>query len=78
MIWLTGCQFYTSMEIEYLPVYVPNEFEKLNPIAYARNMEAVVANALKIPVTNYCYENNLMWLNPCKRLGLPIETGYLD
>lgn len=36
LIWLTMTQFYTYCELEFLPVYVPSEEEKLNPRLFAR------------------------------------------
>jgi len=32
LVWLTLCQFYINVEVEYLPVYTPNEQEKTDAL----------------------------------------------
>ena len=56
MVWLTLAQLYTVGEVEYLPVYYPNEEEKENPRLYANNVRKVMAKALGKPLTNSTYE----------------------
>ena len=36
-------QFYTSIEITYMPVYTPTEMEKRDSLLYARNVQTVMA-----------------------------------
>lgn len=43
LLWLTLCQFNTSCEIEFLPVYTPNDEEKNNPKLFATNVRNVMA-----------------------------------
>lgn len=43
LLWLTMTQFYTYCELEFLPVYVPTEEEKLNPKLFAKNVRDVMA-----------------------------------
>lgn len=43
LVWRTLAQFHTFVEIEYLPVYVPNEEEKSNPKLYAQNVQKIMA-----------------------------------
>ncbi len=38
VLWLTMSQVFTRAEIEYLPVYHPNEEEKADAKLYARNV----------------------------------------
>lgn len=43
LIWRTLAQFHTFVEIEYLPVYVPNEEEKKDPKLYAQNVQRLMS-----------------------------------
>ena len=48
-------QFYNCMTVEYLPVYVPNEIEKANPMIYAANVRAKMAEAMGAPYSEHNY-----------------------
>lgn len=43
LIWLTLTRVHSYCEIEFLPVYVPDEAERADPKLYARNVRAVMA-----------------------------------
>ncbi|NWT40674.1 PCAT1 acyltransferase, partial [Chroicocephalus maculipennis] len=43
ILWLTLCQLHNSVEIEFLPVYIPSEEERKNPVLYANNVRRVMA-----------------------------------
>lgn len=43
LLWATLTQFYTRIEVEYLPVYKPSENEIKNPKLFAENVRAVMA-----------------------------------
>jgi Ca2+-binding EF-hand superfamily protein len=45
------------MEVEFLPVYVPNDEEKSNPALYAHNVRQVMAKAMGVACTNHAYED---------------------
>ncbi|KRX45543.1 Lysophosphatidylcholine acyltransferase 1 [Trichinella murrelli] len=57
LFWLSVCQLQTNLEIEFLPVYVPNEAEKGDANLYARNVRAVMARCLQIPTDDYYVED---------------------
>ncbi|XP_012056057.1 PREDICTED: 1-acylglycerophosphocholine O-acyltransferase 1 [Atta cephalotes] len=57
LLWLTLTQLNSSCEIEFLPVYNPSEAEKLDPKLYANNVRRLMAEALKIPVSDYTYDD---------------------
>ncbi|XP_020284682.1 lysophosphatidylcholine acyltransferase isoform X1 [Pseudomyrmex gracilis] len=57
LLWLTLTQLNSSCEIEFLPVYKPSEAEKLDPKLYANNVRRLMADALKIPVSDYTYDD---------------------
>ncbi|XP_067132362.1 lysophosphatidylcholine acyltransferase isoform X2 [Centruroides vittatus] len=57
LLWLTLCQFRSYCEIEYLPVYKPNEIEKRNPRLFAQNVKLCMAQALGVPVSYYTFDD---------------------
>lgn len=42
------CELFHSVELEYLPVYVPNEEEKVDPVVYANNVRNLCAKELAL------------------------------
>jgi lysophosphatidylcholine acyltransferase/lyso-PAF acetyltransferase len=61
-IFRLACQVYNSMEVQFLPVYVPSPEEMKDPILYAANVRRVCARALGVPgaplpTTLHCYED---------------------
>ena len=50
--WLTLCQFSTEFEFEFLPVYQPSGEETENPMVYAQNVRALMAEKLGIPMVD--------------------------
>ncbi|XP_053805864.1 lysophosphatidylcholine acyltransferase 1 isoform X1 [Vidua chalybeata] len=77
ILWLTLCQFHNSVEIEFLPVYVPSEEERKNPVLYANNVRRVMAEALGVPVTDYTFEDCQLALAE-GQLRLPSDTCLLE
>ncbi|XP_062994554.1 lysophospholipid acyltransferase LPCAT4 isoform X2 [Elgaria multicarinata webbii] len=59
VIWLTATQPYTTVEVEFLPVYQPSAEEAVNPTLYANNVQKVMAKALGIPATECEFVGNL-------------------
>ncbi|CAK9295258.1 unnamed protein product, partial [Gordionus sp. m RMFG-2023] len=57
VIWWSLCQPYLKIEIEYLPVYHPNESEKKDGSLFAENVRTLMARHLKIPKSNSTYED---------------------
>ncbi|XP_052758939.1 lysophosphatidylcholine acyltransferase isoform X2 [Galleria mellonella] len=70
LLWLTLTQVHSSCEIEFLPVYYPNEMEKRDPKLYARNVRDVMAKALGVPVLDYTYDDCRL-IARAKHLGIP-------
>ncbi|XP_062424484.1 LOW QUALITY PROTEIN: lysophosphatidylcholine acyltransferase 1 [Rhea pennata] len=77
ILWLTLCQFHNSVEIEFLPVYVPSEEERKNPALYASNVRRVMAEALGVSVTDYTFEDCQLALAE-GQLRLPSDTCLLE
>ncbi|XP_056622590.1 lysophospholipid acyltransferase LPCAT4-like [Triplophysa dalaica] len=76
-LWHTLSQLYTSVTVEFLPVYTPSEEEKDNPDVYAENVQKLMANALGVPATDYVMDGRF----PVRKLGglsLPLESPALE
>ena len=64
------------MEVENLPVYVPTEEDKANPMVFANKLETIMSKALNIPISPLYGENGLLFVHTAK-LGLPREIVRL-
>ncbi|XP_012941031.1 lysophosphatidylcholine acyltransferase 2 isoform X3 [Aplysia californica] len=76
-LWLTLCQFYTRIEIEYLPVYTPSEEEKADPKLFANNVRTLMAESLKCPVTDHTYDDCRL-MTTAQKLKLPAHAGLVE
>lgn len=77
LLWLTLCQVHTKVEVEFLPVYTPNEDEKEDSKLFAANVRQVMADALGIPVTDHSYDDCRLMLKS-KKKNLPHRTGLVE
>ncbi|XP_037386113.1 lysophosphatidylcholine acyltransferase 1 isoform X1 [Talpa occidentalis] len=77
ILWLTLCQPYSRLEIEFLPVYHPSAEEKQDPALFARNVRRVMAEALGVSVTDYTFEDCQLALAE-GQLRLPADTCLLE
>ncbi|XP_043921075.1 lysophosphatidylcholine acyltransferase 1 [Protopterus annectens] len=77
ILWLSLCQLHNFVEIEFLPVYIPSEEEKKNPLLYASNVRRVMAKALGVQVTDYTFEDCQLALAE-GQLRLPSDTCLLE
>ncbi|XP_012234463.1 lysophosphatidylcholine acyltransferase isoform X1 [Linepithema humile] len=76
LLWLTLTQLNSSCEIEFLPVYNPSEAEKLDPKLYANNVRRLMAEALKIPVSDYTYDDCRI-IRKAHQLHLPYASSIV-
>ncbi|XP_007524739.2 lysophosphatidylcholine acyltransferase 2B-like [Erinaceus europaeus] len=74
---LTLSQLFTRVEVEFMPVYIPNDIEKKDPVLFANAVRVSMANALGIPVTDHTYEDCRLMISAGK-LHLPFETGLVE
>ncbi|KAL1790076.1 lysophosphatidylcholine acyltransferase 2B-like [Sigmodon hispidus] len=74
---LTLSQPFTRVEVEFMPVYIPNEEEKNDPILFANTVRINMANALKLPVTDHTFEDCRLMIS-AGALQLPMETGLVE
>ncbi|XP_077982422.1 lysophosphatidylcholine acyltransferase 2-like [Glandiceps talaboti] len=77
ILWLTLCNLNNKLEIEFLDVYHPNEEEVNDPKLFARNVRAVMAKALDIPVTDHTFEDTRLMVQATKT-GLPLSAGLVE
>ncbi|GAB1293465.1 Lysophosphatidylcholine acyltransferase 2 [Apodemus speciosus] len=74
---LTFCQLFTKVEIEFMPVQAPSEEEKSDPVLFASRVRNLMAEALKIPVTDHTYEDCRLMIS-AGQLTLPMEAGLVE
>uniref|UniRef100_A0ABM5EV98 Lysophosphatidylcholine acyltransferase 2 n=1 Tax=Pogona vitticeps TaxID=103695 RepID=A0ABM5EV98_9SAUR len=74
---LTLCQLVTKVEVEFLPVHVPGEEEKKDPILFANRVRNRMASALGVPVTDHTYEDCRLMIS-AGQLTLPMEAGLVE
>ncbi|XP_042776801.1 lysophosphatidylcholine acyltransferase 2 isoform X2 [Panthera leo] len=74
---LTFCQLFTKVEVEFMPVQVPNDEEKSDPILFACRVRSLMAEALGIPVTDHTYEDCRLMIS-AGQLTLPMEAGLVE
>uniref|UniRef100_A0A8C0XH70 Lysophosphatidylcholine acyltransferase 2 n=1 Tax=Castor canadensis TaxID=51338 RepID=A0A8C0XH70_CASCN len=74
---LTFCQPFTKVEVEFMPVQVPNDEEKHDPVLFASRVRNLMAEALGIPVTDHTYEDCRLMIS-AGQLTLPMEAGLVE
>ncbi|XP_072403492.1 lysophosphatidylcholine acyltransferase 2 [Chiloscyllium punctatum] len=77
LVFLTLCQPYSKVEVEFLPVYVPSEEEKCDPLLYGNRVRSVMALALDVPVTDHTFEDCRLMIS-AGELTLPMEAGLVE
>ncbi|KAJ3597857.1 hypothetical protein NHX12_001373 [Muraenolepis orangiensis] len=77
ILWLTLCQLHNEFEIEYLPIYTPSEEERKNPALFANNVRRIMAKALRVPTTDYSFEDCQLAMAE-GQLRLPVDTCLLE
>lgn len=74
---LTLSQLFTRVEVEFMPVYIPSDQEKKDPILFANAVRVNMANALGVPVTDHTYEDCRLMIS-AGNLQLPMEAGLVE
>ncbi|KAM5256388.1 lysophosphatidylcholine acyltransferase 2B-like [Ctenodactylus gundi] len=74
---LTLSQPFTRVEVEFMPVYVPNAEEKKDPLLFANTVRVLMANALGVPVTDHTFEDCRLMIS-AGNLQLPMEAGLVE
>jgi lysophosphatidylcholine acyltransferase / lyso-PAF acetyltransferase len=70
LLWRLGCQFYNRMTVRYLPVYKPSPAELADTMLFARNVRAVMARAMGVPITEHSFDDVLLMVKAAE-LRLP-------
>ncbi|CAH8870361.1 unnamed protein product [Trichobilharzia szidati] len=79
LLWLTMTQFYNRLEIEFLPVYQPNEDEQLDAQLYADNIRRIMAGYLNVPLCDLSYDDFCQIRIACRyKLPTPEAVVYLN
>ncbi|GFN75133.1 lysophosphatidylcholine acyltransferase 2, partial [Plakobranchus ocellatus] len=76
-LWLTLCQFYTKVDVLYLPPYHPSEEEKKDPKLYANNVRAAMAECLNCPVTDHTYDDCRLMAS-AEKMKMPARVGLVE
>uniref|UniRef100_G3WGF1 Lysophosphatidylcholine acyltransferase 2 n=1 Tax=Sarcophilus harrisii TaxID=9305 RepID=G3WGF1_SARHA len=61
----------------FMPVHVPNDEEKSDPVLFANHIRNIMANALGVPVTDHTYEDCRLMIS-AGQLTLPMEAGLVE
>ncbi|XP_067905578.1 lysophosphatidylcholine acyltransferase 2 isoform X2 [Heterodontus francisci] len=77
LMFLTLCQPCTNVEVEFLPVYVPNDEEKCDPFLYGSRVRSIMALALDVPITDHTFEDCRLMIS-AGELTLPMEAGLVE
>lgn len=75
-VWLTLCKFHSPVEIHFMPVYYPSDEEIKNPTLYADNVRKLMAGHLRVPLSDYSYEDGIL-VKILAKNGLPMQTGLV-
>ncbi|KAI4880231.1 hypothetical protein NFI96_018481 [Prochilodus magdalenae] len=73
----TLCQLYTTVEIEFLPPHIPTEDEQKNPNKFAQAVRSVMAESLRLPITDHTFEDCRLMIS-AGELTLPMEAGLVE
>ncbi|NXC49329.1 PCAT2 acyltransferase, partial [Penelope pileata] len=74
---MTLCQLFTRVEVEFLPVHVPSEEERNDPVLFANRVRQTMATALNVPVTDHTFEDCRLMIS-AGQLTLPMEAGLVE
>eukprot|EP01012_Entosiphon_sulcatum_P066118 TRINITY_DN95205_c0_g1_i1.p1 TRINITY_DN95205_c0_g1~~TRINITY_DN95205_c0_g1_i1.p1 ORF type:complete len:521 (-),score=65.32 TRINITY_DN95205_c0_g1_i1:18-1559(-) len=72
------CEFYNSVEVTFLPVYIPNAAEKRDPLGFARNVRRRMATAMNIPITEHSYDDVLLQGEAQTKLHMPYNNVVVE
>ncbi|EPY90229.1 hypothetical protein CB1_000017003 [Camelus ferus] len=62
---------------QFMPVQVPSDEEKNDPVLFASRIRNLMAEALEIPVTDHTYEDCRLMIS-AGQLTLPMEAGLVE
>jgi len=75
-VWYILANPINRVEVEFLPVYIPNEEEKSKPELFAKNVQVKMAEALGVPATDVTY--GAAYKDWCKKNHTYIEDKKKD
>ena len=74
LIFRLACQFTNKCSVEFLPAHAPDADELKDPILFANNVRASMANKLGVDTTDHSYEDTFMALEAKKQKLDPSKT----
>uniref|UniRef100_A0A7M4E4V1 Lysophosphatidylcholine acyltransferase 2 n=1 Tax=Crocodylus porosus TaxID=8502 RepID=A0A7M4E4V1_CROPO len=74
---MTMCQPFTRVEVEFLPVHVPTEEEKKDPVLFANRVRNNMATTLNVPTTDHTFEDCRLMIS-AGQLTLPMDAGLVE
>ncbi|XP_052822311.1 lysophosphatidylcholine acyltransferase 1 isoform X1 [Octopus bimaculoides] len=77
VLWYTLCQFHNNVEIEFLPVHIPNEQELKDPKLFSENVRLQMAKCLNCTVTDHTYDDCRLVLWAAK-VKIPIVKRIVE
>jgi len=81
IVWRLLCQFHNNLEVEYLPVYTPDEHENGGDFAssklFATNVREYMANHMNVPTTEHSYED-VRLAGLAQSLHLPASDALIE
>jgi len=80
LCWRTLSQFVNRCEVKILPVYIPSEEEKNDPVLYGNNVRDLMAKTLDLPVSDASFDDykecQTIYTEELKKLKN--DTGYFN
>jgi len=77
ILWRVWTSLWTTIEVEFLPVYVPNKEEKNDASLFAKNVQKYIAEKSNRNCSSLGFEDCRL-IQTAKSLGLPSEVGIID
>jgi lysophosphatidylcholine acyltransferase/lyso-PAF acetyltransferase len=70
----TLAQLFHSVTVEFLPVYVPSAQERADPLLFASNVRALMADRLGLPTSEHSYEDSFLAAVAAKHGLMPAKA----
>ena len=77
LIWLSFCQIQLNLEVDFLPVYKPNEIERKDPKIFAQNVQVYMSKVLQLQCTDHSFEDRQL-MKYAGKLNFPKEAAIIQ
>ena len=72
-VWLLLSRPVNEIEVEFLPVYAPDEAERADPELFARRVQELMARELGVPALDVTYHKS--YAEHCQKHGMEVRTS---